>query len=152
MKPAVAILTLALSISGCATQDVKHSDHAGMPGVHAQAANDYKSKYHTWVAAIYRSPEIMYSSTSASYTNLPEYKGLENLSSLSSPFLAADIMDGRLEFSLFLGLALIRIQKWDESDFHYGSLQELNQKLVDRLISEDTNSREYLKTFLNHAK
>ena len=92
----------------------------------------FKARYHRWVAAIYDHPKIMLMSDSRAYTNLPEFTEMVKLGPCALPAIAREIQN-QGDQALFLGEAILQITNWDRADFEVWSLQELNERLLNRL-------------------
>jgi hypothetical protein len=98
--------------------------------------NQFKSAYEAWCKAIQK-PEILISSRNESYQNIPEYQALIKI---GEPALAdlERIMKQKTGMSHMLYLAVIKIKKWNLTDFEKPGIsnQEITEQVIERLEKE----------------
>ena len=97
--------------------------------------NEFKLAYTNWFKAIEK-PEIAIYSSNSKYQNIPEYQAIIDIGEPALDDLEM-VMKQKKGMYHMLYLAVIKIKKWDQSDFK-GILgnQAITEKVLQRLNEE----------------
>jgi hypothetical protein len=98
--------------------------------------NQFKCAYEAWYKAIQK-PEILISSKNESYQDIPEFQALIKIGEPALDDLER-IMKQKTGMSHMLYLAVIKIKKWNFTDFAKPGIsnQEITEQVIERLEKE----------------
>jgi hypothetical protein len=92
--------------------------------------NEFKLAYTNWCNAIEK-PEIAIQSSNAPYQDIPEYQAIIDIGEPALDDLEM-IMKRKIGMYHMLYLTVIKIKKWDRSDFEKGAFS--NQKKTENVL------------------
>lgn len=127
------LLILVIFLAECSASPQEKLDPVDLAFDRSELA--FKEKYHGWAAAIYAHPQIILSSKSHTYTDIPEFTEIIALDRLVIPHIAKEI-ENNTDFSLFLGTAILKIMDWNPADFKGSSVQDQNRSIIQRLRAD----------------
>lgn len=135
-RPFFPALILLMVLGGCGYSQAVEKQTLNSNDQIQFSNSKFKAAYEDWCKAIQK-PEILFSSRNESYQNIREYQALINIGEPALDDLER-IMKQKKDMSHMLFLAVIKIKKWNLSDFEKPGIsnQEITEQVLERLKKE----------------